>query len=649
MRSGLHGGGVSLCRGLDAHVGLSGAADDIAGDAKLAARVSQILRRAGVHAGSDDERVKVAGLLDGLLGLVRERVGDLVVADGGDLRAAALLDGLAGVLDVEEHRAQHAHLIADTLGVHDAHIGHAVLDEELRGLAADTAAAEDDGLAVRHGLAGQHVLSNEHVRRGIQTGDVRLDEVCAGGDDHVVGLDFLDELGRHGDTGLDLDAHALALLGVPHDGVGEGLLLRGLTGEDEVAARGVGGFIDGRVVAARLEVLGCHQAADAGADDHDVLGSLRLRETLVLEAERRVAGAGDVGGLRVDDLVVAALGAADAAADLRLAAFHGLVAPFGIGELRTANGDHVDLALTDELIGQSGVDDAADADDRNVHALFDGGDVIHVEARLQVVGRHFVHGGKAAGVAAGQVDRIDTGLGGPVDELHGLVLRGHGREHLVDGVQTHEQRHILGHVLAHLADDFEVEAAAVLEALVAVLVGALVERGVHEFVRQVSVRAVELECVKAGFDGELGGVAELLDDLVDALDGQRVRRLKLVGLVEELFGHEAAVPDLHGRLAAGSVDRVGDLAQLISVVLIIKAEVQVGMALGADGDKLDNVQAAAAGRTRSVVGGQVLADVMLVLDHFGVHTRQNHTVFQLKPSELDGRKQCIVTHEIHLS
>ena len=163
------------------------------------------------------------------------------------------------------------------------------------------------------------------------------------------------------------------------------------------------------------------------------------------------------------------------------------------------------------------------------------------------------------------------------------------------------------------------------------------------------MRAVELECVKAGFDGELGGIAELLDDLMDALDGQRVGRLELVGLVEELFGHEAAVPDLHGRLAAGSVDRVGDLAQLISVVLIIKAEVQVGMALGADGDKLDNVQAAAAGRTRSVVGGQVLADVMLVLDHFGVHTRQNHTVFQLKPSELDGRKQCIVTHEIHLS
>ena len=354
-------------------------------------------------------------------------------------------------------------------------------------------------------------------------------------------------------------------------------------------------------------------------------------------------------GLRIDDLVIAALGAADAAADLRVTAFLGLVAPLGIGKLGTADGDHVDLALADELIGQRGLDNAADADDRDVHARLDGGDVVHVEARLQVVGRHFVHGREAAGVAAGQVDRIDAGLGGPVDELHGLVLRGHGREHLVDGVQTHEQRHVFRHVLAHLADDFEIEAAAVLQALVAVLVGALVERGVHEFVRQVSVRAVELECVEAGLDGKLGGVAELLDDLVDALDGQRVGRLELVGLVEELFGHEAAVPDLHACFAAGSVDRVGDLAQLVSVVLIIKTEVQVCMALGADGDELDNVQAAAAGCARRMVGGQILADVVLVLDHLGVHTRQDHTVFQLKPSELDGRKQCIVTHEIHLS
>ena len=163
------------------------------------------------------------------------------------------------------------------------------------------------------------------------------------------------------------------------------------------------------------------------------------------------------------------------------------------------------------------------------------------------------------------------------------------------------------------------------------------------------MRAVELERVKAGLDSELGGVAELLDDLVDALDGQRVRRLKLVGFVEELFGHEAAVPDLHACFAAGRVDRVGDLAQLVSVVLIIKAEVQVCMALGADGDELDNVQAAAAGCARRVVGGEILADIVLVLDHLGIHTRQDHTVFQLKPSELDGRKQCIVTHEIHLS
>ena len=35
---------------------------------------------------------------------------------------------------------------------------------------------------------------------------------------------------------------------------------------------------------------------------------------------------------------------------------------------------------------------------------------------------------------------------------------------------------------------------------------------------------------------------------------------------------------------------------------------------------------------------------MLILDHLGVHAGQNNTVFQLKPSQLDGGKQCIVAH-----
>ena len=35
----------------------------------------------------------------------------------------------------------------------------------------------------------------------------------------------------------------------------------------------------------------------------------------------------------------------------------------------------------------------------------------------------------------------------------------------------------------------------------------------------------------------------LADEIEDALDGQRVGRLELVGLVEELFGHEAKIKE----------------------------------------------------------------------------------------------------------
>ena len=68
------------------------------------------------------------------------------------------------------------------------------------------------------------------------------------------------------------------------------------------------------------------------------------------------------------------------------------------------------------------------------------------------------------------------------------------------------------------------------------------------------------------------------------------------------------------------------------------------MGLRADTGRLHNIQRAAAGRTDAVVNCQILGDIMLILDHLGVHAWQNNTVFQLKPSQLDGGKQCIVAH-----
>ena len=352
-------------------------------------------------------------------------------------------------------------------------------------------------------------------------------------------------------------------------------------------------------------------------------------------------------GLGVNDLVVAALGAADAETDLVGTAFLGLVAPLGIDQLAAANSDHIDLAFLNELVGHIGGVDTAHANDGDADAGLDGGNVVHIEARLQIVGGNFVNGGKAHGVAAREVSSINAGLGSPVDELDGLFNGGDLGHQLVDGVQTHQQRHILGHVGAHLADDFQVEAAAVLQALVAVLVSTVVQAGVHELVGQIGMGSVELQGVKTGLDSQLGGSAVLLDDLLNTLMGDGIGSLSLVGLVEEGFGNKAAVPDLDAGQTAVVMDGLGDLLQLFTVVLGVQTQVQVSMGLGADAGRLNNVQGAAAGSTGGMVSGQVFRDVVLILDHLGVHAGQDNTVLQLKPSQLDRSKQCIVAHNTY--
>ena len=46
-----------------------------------------------------------------------------------------------------------------------------------------------------------------------------------------------------------------------------------------------------------------------------------------------------------------------------------------------------------------------------------------------------------------------------------------------------------------------------------------------------------------------------------------------------------------------------------------------------------------------MIGRQIIADIVLILDHFGVHAWHDNTVPKLKTSDLDGGKQCIVAHK----
>ena len=95
------------------------------------------------------------------------------------------------------------------------------------------------------------------------------------------------------------------------------------------------------------------------------------------------------------------------------------------------------------------------------------------------------------------------------------------------------------------------------------------------------------------------------------------------------------------------MDGLGDLLQLFAVVLGVQAQVQVSVGLRADAGRLNNVQGAAAGSTGSMVSGQVIGNVVLVLDHLGVHAGQNNAVLQFKPSQLDRSKQCIIAHNTY--
>ena len=227
-------------------------------------------------------------------------------------------------------------------------------------------------------------------------------------------------------------------------------------------------------MAAVLQLLGGNHAAHAAADDHDLFGRLGRRNLLVFQAERRVMRTGDVRGVRVDHGLIAALRAGDAHADLVLAAGLCLETPLRICKLGSADGDHVGLALRDQRICQRGRIDPADDSHGDFDLTLDVGNDLRVEPTGQIKGRHLVYSGVASGVAAGQIDQIDAGIGGEIDEGHDLFLGDVLRHHLVDGVQPHEQRHLFGNVVPDGANALQQETAAILEAS-AVFIGA----GIH--------------------------------------------------------------------------------------------------------------------------------------------------------------------------
>ena len=233
------------------------------------------------------------------------------------------------------------------------------------------------------------------------------------------------------------------------------------------------------------------------------------------------------------------------------------------------------------------------------------------------------------------------------------------REHLVDGVQTHEQRHVFRHVLAHLADDFEIEAAAVLQALVAVLVGALVvERSQKAAEHAVGVCRMDLDAIDAGLLHTHGSVAKLMRELVNLIDRDGARRLAGIGRAHKgrsdqarrarnVKGHVGGVEELRHDLAAILVDGRGELFPAGDKRVVVAAHVtrQIGIG-GLDRHDFGDDQAHAALGAGTVMIDQVVGHIAMI-GQVGGHRRHKDAVLDLGCTDLDRAKEHWIGRGLH--
>ena len=182
--------------------------------------------------------------------------------------------------------------------------------------------------------------------------------------------------------------------------------------------------------------------------------------------------------------------------------------------------------------------------------------------------------------AAGDLDEVDAGrlkLGREVEHLLEAVA---ALDALAAG-DAQENREIGADVGAHLGYDLEDETRAVVDAA-AVLVHALVAQRAEEGAgHHVGVGAVQADGAAAGLLHPSGSLAELLDDLVDLIDGHRTGYVTVgVGVHARTQGRNAAeaadalgagVDDLGHQGAAGVGDTLGEVAELRNQIVGVQA------------------------------------------------------------------------------
>ena len=439
------------------------------------------------------------------------------VAQIGGVRKAGRLRGneVAGVLDDDRVLAEVQQQVVGCLAG-----GLAAADEQ--NFIADFLLVLED---VGKGEGLVKALDLGH-RAGHGTG--RNDDIVKA----VKGVEIVD-LGAK----MNLDAGLLDLALVPGDEILV-VLLEGHGGRgQEQAAQLIGLLEDNGLVAALGQNQSAFHAADAAADNSDLLGLLGrdYLVAVVLHGGRVQGAAGEVqrvaqmldvrstGELRH---VEAAVVAADAGLDLVLLTGLDLMYPVVIDEVLTGDGNGVEPSGLDLLGGLDRIHTAC-ADDGLVGELLDVLDVLEVAVVGHVLRRMCPVPCVVGAVVA--VEHCVAGLFEVLDSLLGLF---HVAAELLevllvrhcalapalglgdDGV-TQGDGEVVAGILVDALDDLDGEAETVLEGS-AVLVGTEVPVLHGELVKQVAfMDSVDLNAVDAGIAQLLRGLTERFDHFLD--------------------------------------------------------------------------------------------------------------------------------------
>ena len=441
--------------------------------------------------------------------------------------------------------------------------GHTFMHQKFRDVEANTTSPDHRHL-VTHRLALQQHIQVAQDLGVVYPGNRRQPWRDARGEDDLVVPASHQLRHIHPRIQANLDMSGLQLALEVTQGLEELFLARHALGDVELATDLTGRIEQRHLVPALGRHGGRRQTGRPGADHGDFLHL----------GDRQVIQLGLVAGPRVDQagrqlaaegMVQAGLVAANAGIDFVGTPLRRLVDEIRVGEERPGHGNHVGIALGEDLLGHFRGVDPVGGDQRNTHRAAQlGRDLAERRARhLGGDGRNPRFVPADTGVDDGRAGLFD-GLGQQDDFVPGAAAF-----HQVEHRQAEDDDEVRTHRLTHTPHDLHRQAHAVLVAT-APAVGTVVGMGREELVDEVTFRTHDFDAVVLGILGQGRTGHEVGDLFLDAfliqllglervdrgLDRTRRHLFRTVGITP-------GMEDLQTDLAAGLMHRVGDDTMLV--------------------------------------------------------------------------------------